>query len=130
MKKYFTLIVCSLASACLSYASNFNSSDEQRIPLEITKDITEKHGYEFERTCTQPIITAYYNPDASTIECEVYKIGIVNIYIIDITGSILDYVISETEVPTIVPLSTASSNSSFYIIIESELIYAEGYICQ
>lgn len=40
MKKYFTLIVCSLASACLSNASNFNSSDEQRIPLEITKDIT------------------------------------------------------------------------------------------
>ena len=126
MKKHFTLIIVLIAciSRCLSM--EMTSIDSEKVSFEQTmRDEYEHNNFERSRNY---IIDARYYGESNIIELDLYNIGIAHIYIIDLLGNVADYTIAETNTYTPVALSTEFTYGNFYVVVDSEYVYAEGYV--
>lgn len=127
MKRYFTLIATLLISISFCYSMQASTMESQQVTFrQIDK---KKFDYgDFERSNNHPIIEAFYYPEINDVEIELYNIGVANIYIIDTTGEVLEHTIIDTDTYTTATLSTALCKGNFYIIIDADYMYAEGYV--
>lgn len=126
MKKYFTLIIVLIAciSRCLSM--EMTSIDSEKVSFEQIMRKEYEHK-DFERTLNYMIDARYYG-ESNLIELDLYNIGIAHIYITDLLGNVTNYTITDTNTYTHVTLSTEFTNGNFYVVVDSEYVYAEGYV--
>lgn len=127
MKRYFTLILALLVSISFCYSMEAVSNETKKVSF--VQSDRKKFDYgDFERSNNHPIIEAFYDNTNNNVELELYNIGVANIYIIDTTGAVLGHTIIDTDTYTTVTLSTALCKGDFYIIIDADYTYAEGYV--
>lgn len=127
MKRFFTLV---LLTTCVSISNAMNSTIADNAPVQMTvrKHSTSKNDYEYERSLETYIVNVFYDTHNKEIECELYNIGVANVYIVDTLGNIIDEKHIDTDVPTFIYLSSSLCNRNFYIVVDSECVYAEGYV--
>lgn len=85
---------------------------------------------DFERTINYLIIDGFYDPVNNEIEIELCNIGTAYIYIVDMAGAIVNEAIVETDTYTTVTLSSALCVGNFHVVVDSDYIYAEGFVNQ
>lgn len=127
MKKLFLsaallLVCCSLCLGCNNKNIGGNKS------VVIIKTLRPNQGdFEFERSCDYTVDANYY-PDIDAIVCELFNIGTANVYVVDTSGDVVDKQTVYTDNPTEVVVSTKLCNAAFYLVVESDFVYAEGYL--
>lgn len=105
-------------------------SDNTTVSMVIKKNTTEKHGYENERSMDCLNIDIQYDSVSKRIEANLYGIGLATICIVDSLGNIVDESFADTSIPSTVYLSSTSCSIDFFIIVYSDVFYAEGYVEQ
>ena len=126
MKKYLTLIIVLIACINRCLSMEMTSIDSEKVSFEQIMREEYEHK-DFERTRNYMIDARYYG-ESNLIELDLYNIGIAHIYIIDLLGNVADYTITETSTYTPITLSTEFTNGNFYVVVDSEYVYAEGYV--
>lgn len=127
MKKYFTLIAALLASISFSYSMATVSTESKKVSFVQSERKKIDYG-DFERSNNFSIIEAFYISESDDVEIELCNIGTANIYIVDMSGTVVNEAIVETDTYMMLTLSAASCKGNFYIVVDSEYIYAEGYV--
>lgn len=127
MKRYFTLIIALMASISFCYSMEAVSYETKKVSF--VQSERKKLGCDdFERSNNFPILEAFYNSESNDVEIELYNIGTANIYIVDMSGAVAYEAIVETTTYTSLTLSSALCKEDFYIVVDSDYIYAEGYV--
>lgn len=129
MKRYFTLIIAMMASISFCYSMEAVSCETKKVSF-VQSERKKIDCDDFERSNNVPILEAFYNSESNDVEIELYNIGVANIYIIDTIGVVLENTIIDTDTYSAVTLSTALCKGNFYIIVDADYIYAEGYVCK
>lgn len=127
MKRYFTLIIALMASISFCYSMEAVSYETKKVSF-VQSDRKKVDCDEFERSNNFPILEAFYNSESNDVEIELYNIGTANIYIVDMSGAVAYEAIVETTTYTSLTLSSALCKEDFYIVVDSDYIYAEGYV--
>lgn len=127
MKKYFVFIIILLASASLSYSMVSVSTENKEISF-VQSEKKKVDSGDFERMNNVPIIKAYYNSESNDVEIELCNIGTANVYLVDTFGVIVNETVVETETYVTFTLSSTLCNGNFYVVVDSDYIYAEGYV--
>lgn len=127
MKRYFMLVLLTLF-VNVSYAMTSMVADSAPVQMTVIKHTTSKNNYEFERSLEAYVVNAVFDAHKKEVQCELYNIGTTNIYIVDTMGNIMDEKHIETDEPALVCLSSTFCEGGFYIVIESECVYAEGFV--
>ena len=117
MKRYFMLVLLTLF-VNVSYAMTSMVADSAPVQMTVIKHTTSK-AY---------VVNAVFDAHKKEVQCELYNIGTTNIYIVDTMGNIMDEKHIETDEPALVCLSSTFCEGGFYIVIESECVYAEGFV--
>lgn len=130
MKKMFflslllTVLVTSNAAACL-----LRDDDKSRIDF-VRDNISGTKGdhHDLGRTLnSENWIEGYLNISRKEVELSLFNVGEVEVFIINDFNQIIDYAKTDTDSPVDVSFSiTAPGN--YYIIISSEICYAEGNV--
>lgn len=71
-------------------------------------------------------IEVYKYPNIGEVGVSLYNIGAAEIGLYDSNGQEVCYDFVDTDIPVTVNLSIMGSHGTFYIVINSELYYAEG----
>jgi hypothetical protein len=129
MKRYFTLIIALMASISFCYSMEAVSCETKKVSF-VQSERKKLDCDDFERSNNFPILEAFYNSESNDVEIELYNIGTANIYIVDISGAVAYEAIVETTTYTSLTLSSALCKEDFYIVVDSDYIYAEGYVCK
>lgn len=129
MKRYFTLIATLLISISFCYSMQVTTVESQKVTFrQIDK---KKFDYgDFERTINYLIIEGFYDSVSNEIEIELCNIGTAYIYIVDMAGAVVNETIVETDTYTTVTLSSALCAGNFHVVVDSDYIYAEGFVNQ
>lgn len=127
MKRYFTLIIAMMASISFCYSMEAVSCETKKVSF-IQSERKKIDCDDFERSNNVPILEAFYNSESNDVEIELCNIGTANIYIVDTSGTVVTEAIVETDTYTMLTLSVASCKGNFYIIVDSDYMYAEGYV--
>lgn len=127
MKKYLTLIIALMASISFCYSMEAVSYETKKVSF-VQSDRKKLDCDDFERSNNFPILEAFYNSESNDVEIELYNIGTANIYIVDMSGAVAYEAIVETTTYTSLTLSSALCKEDFYIVVDSDYIYAEGYV--
>lgn len=124
-KKLFVLLLFFVYSSiiCYSYSYYMNSNENIIVPITVKK----KNNNQYERSNLIPLVEAYCDTQRNEVECHLADIGTAHIYIVDIRGAVVDEKMVETDIPVYVTLTTTSCVGGFYIVIDSDYVYAEGY---
>lgn len=126
MKRYFTLVLLTLFVS-VSYAMTSTNADNTPVQMTVSKHTTNNNN-ELERNLEPCIVEVFYDTNNGEIKCELYNIGATDVYVVDIMGNIIDERHIDADFTTHVHLSSACCNGGFYIVVDSEYVYAEGYV--
>ena len=119
------------AMLCLATFSAFgqNSGDsETPVPVGITvhkqeiissTDTQERSLYYWE-------LNAYVYPTSRVVEVSLYNIGDAIVSLVNTNGEVVDSTEVNTSIPSTVTLQVDGSNNTYYIVVISPTIYAEG----
>ena len=124
-KKLFVLLLFFVYSSIICYSHSYYMNSNENIIVPITVKKTNSNQYE--RSNIIPLVEAYYDTQRNEVECHLADIGTAHIYIVDIRGAVVDEKTVETDIPVYVTLTTTSCVGGFYIVIDSDYVYAEGY---
>lgn len=124
-KKLFVLLLFFVYSSIICYSHSYYMNSNENIIVPITVKKTNSNQYE--RSNIIPLVEAYYDTQRNEVECHLADIGTAHIYIVDIRGAVVDEKTVETDIPVYVTLTTTACVGGFYIVIDSDYVYAEGY---
>ncbi len=124
-KKLFVLLLFFVYSSIICYSHSYYMNSNENIIVPIT--VKKKNNNQYERSNLIPLVEAYYDTQRNEVECHLADIGTAHIYIVDIRGAVVDEKMVETDIPVYVTLTTTSCVGGFYIVIDSDYVYAEGY---
>ncbi len=124
-KKLFVLLLFFVYSSIICYSHSYYMNSNENIIVPIT--VKKKNNNQYERSNLIPLVEAYYDTQRNEVECHLADIGTAHIYIVDIRGAVVDEKTVETDIPVYVTLTTTSCVGGFYIVIDSDYVYAEGY---
>lgn len=124
-KKLFVLLLFFVYSSIICYSHSYYMNSNENIIVPIT--VKKKNNNQYERSNLIPLVEAYYDTQLNEVECHLADIGTAHIYIVDIRGAVVDEKTVETDIPVYVTLTTTSCVGGFYIVIDSDYVYAEGY---
>lgn len=116
-----------MASISFCYSMEAVSNETKKVSF-VQSEREKIDCNDFERSNNFPILEAFYNSEGNDVEIALYNIGVANVYIIDTTGVVLEYTIIDTDTYSTVTLSTALCKGNFYIIVDADYTYAEGYV--
>lgn len=128
MRKFFTFIVFTIVCCNFCFA-NYSCDNQGNKVVLVIKPLRPNPGdYEYERSIDDYFVDAYYYSDAQEVECELFNLGVATVYIVDTNGLVVNQQTAITNTPTDIVLSTSTCQGPFYIVIESDKVYAEGYV--
>ena len=73
-------------------------------------------------------LNAYVFPISGVVEVSLYNIGDVIVSLVNAYGEVIDSTEVSTNIPSTVTLQVDGSSKTYYIVVSSPTIYAEGYI--
>lgn len=124
MKRFIYLTMLLIFSFGNAMGNNaiINEVTKTRIPIDhTTHDALKDHGRSVDH-----FIDAYLYTETGVVEVNISNMGITEVYIIDSSNQLVDYISVNTDTVPTVYLST--SGSGYYsIVIMSVACYAEGY---
>ncbi len=103
-------------------AEDKNSSGPTRIEM----DITNTSSNEYERSIDIPIIEAIFYSNIAEVEVLLHNIGNATISLVNADGEVVDSAEVDTSIPSTVTLQVDGSSNTYYIVVTSPKIYAEG----
>lgn len=119
-----SLLFIGSVGICYSQLYNVNCKDNNDVSLIVN---IKDNNRQYERSNLIPLVEAYYDTQRNEVECHLADIGTAHIYIVNIRGAVVDEKTVETDIPVYVTLTTTSCVGGFYIVIDSDYVYAEGY---
>lgn len=126
MKQLFKITLMLLASITITSTFANNPDTEKEVHFIVVTQKTE--STDIERTLNNPIFNARFDTLTHDVNFQLYNIGIAHLYIIDNNGNIIDNTTVDTDSPVYATLSTEACNGSFYVVIDTSYIYAEGIV--
>ncbi len=126
MKRYFTIISMFLIGAFSLFGENISVESQTDIIIVKTDTIYKPGTFNRDRSANPYSIEVYLYPAIGEVEVSLYNIGAAEIGLYDSNGQEVCYDCVNTDIPVTVNLSTMASHGTFYIVINSELYYAEG----
>ena len=127
MKTKIIIVMLFLMIANIGFSMSAFHITTTRIPFHYIHKNNSNYR-RLERTHHFQIIEAYYNPQDKSIECKLYNIGTAGICISNTKGELINFTTTETDYFVSIKLSTESAKENFYLIIDSECIYADALI--
>ena len=73
-------------------------------------------------------LNAYAYPTSGVVEVNLYNIGDAIVSLVNTNGEVVDSTEVDTSIPSTVTLQVDGSNNTYYIVVTSPKIYAEGCI--
>lgn len=102
-----------------------DSNPPESIRIEVDKKMTQTTSPQ-ERGLVGYDIEAYLYSDLKYVEVYLCDIGDAYVSIVDVYGTLVDYVYVDSETPMTIALNVASGCGDYYLVISSPVIYAEG----
>lgn len=126
MKTLFLSAVLCLATLC---AFGQNSGDSGTpVPVGIT--VHEQEAMTSTDTQERSLhyweVDAYIYPASGEVEINLYNIGNATVSLVNANGKVVDTTEVDTNIPATVTLQTDGSSNTYYIVVFSRSIYAEG----
>ncbi len=126
MKRYITLISLLLIVTFSLFGGN-NSETLQTDKILVRANIVNKGSMSnMSRSVSHYTIEVYVYPDLREVEVSLYNIGTAEVDLYNSYGQLVSYDCVDTDIPVTVDLDPMSDHGTFYIIIDSELYYAQG----
>lgn len=128
MKKILLFAFCTAISLVLAAESSWHTdSDSNKIDLEKTQLGPEFPIKEGPRSVSY-FLEAYYNTQFNQIEIHHEGLGDCDIYILDSLGQEISLINTYSSCYSVDTLSVPTDIDTYTIVIESETVYAYGYI--
>lgn len=127
MKRYVIMCIVLLLAGTISLFGETNSINAEKKLVKVEK-IYKGHVSNYPRPVSLYTIEVYMYPDLGEVEVTLYNIGAAEIGLYDSNGQEICYDCVDTDIPVTVNLSAMASHGTFYIVINSEMYYAEGAI--
>lgn len=124
MKKILLAIVMLAFSTFTMLGMSNTNSDEEKERIETVKKVFT--GGLIPRSIDSYVIDAYLLLRTGEVEVSLFNTGESEVYIIDSTGQTVDYTSVITDIPSTIYLST-NGPGSYYLVIVSDIYYAEGH---
>lgn len=125
MKKIIATMMLLMTAnvSSIATAEDKNSSGPTRIEM----DITNTSSNEYERSTSIPVVEANFYFNIYEVAVSLYNIGDATVSLVNAEGEVVDTAEVDTSIPSTVTLQVDGSNNTYYIIVTSPTIYAEGY---
>ena len=121
------------AVLCLATFNAFGqSSGDSSTPVPVGMTVHEQEiilssGTQ-ERSLYYRELNAYVYPISGVVEVSLYNIGDAIVSLVNAYGEVIDSAEVDTSIPSTVTLQIDGSSKTYYIVVSSSRIYAEGYI--
>lgn len=128
MKKFLLLTLCAAISLVMAAESNrLTGTESNKIDLEKThlgQDFPKQEG----PRSVLYFLEAYYNTQLAQIEIYHEGLGNCYIYILDSFGQEVSHINTYSSCFSLETISVPIHNGTYTIVIESETVYAYGYV--
>ena len=119
------------AALCLTTLCAFGqNSEDAGTPVPVGMTIHEKEIIlstdTQERSLYYWEVDAYVHPASGEVEVNLYNIGNATVSLVNANGKVVDTTEVDTNIPATVTLQTDGSSNTYYIVVFSRSIYAEG----
>ncbi len=126
MKTFILSAMLCLATLCAFGQNNGDSETPVPIIMQQHKTKTQSTTDTQERSLHYWELDAYVYPTSGIVEVSLYYIGDATISLVNANGEVIDTAEVETSIPATVTLQTDGSSNTYYIVVFSRSIYAEG----
>ncbi len=126
MKTFILSAMLCLATLCAFGQNNGDSETPVPIIMQQHKTKTQSTTDTQERSLHYWELDAYVYPTSGIVEVSLYNIGDATISLVNANGEVVDTAEVETSIPATVTLQTDGSSNTYYIVVFSRSIYAEG----
>ena len=109
--------------------SSANLDDEDKdVVMEAKKHYFISPDLEFERSIIVPVVEATFNEATDLVVLQLCHIGDASIYIVDRYGVVADSAVVDASGYVSITLSAAMCQGCFYIVVDAQVVYAEGFV--
>ena len=126
MKTFILSAMLCLATLCAFGQNKGDSETPVPIIMQQHKTITQSTTDTQERSLQYWGVSAYVYPTSGIVEISLYNIGDATISLVNAHGEVVDSTEVGTNIPSTVTLQTDGSSNTYYIVVFSPSIYAEG----
>lgn len=128
MRRYlFFVLLVLLVDNNTVLATTKSSTENKEVVMNVHRKNTGTSN-RYERTILTPTINVFFDENLQQVTFEMFQVGEANIYIIESTGAVIDSKFVYAYEDVVATLSSHLASDSFYVVIESDIVYAEGYI--
>lgn len=128
MKKLFFLLICAATSFTMAAESKeLSGSDSKEVKLEETPLVPQQPIKEHPRSATY-FLKVFYDDQLSAVEIQHDNLGDADFYILDATGLVVSQTSTYSNTYTVESIDVPSANGTYTLVIDSENVYAFGYI--
>lgn len=126
MKTIILSAMLCLTTLCAFGQSSGDSGAPVAVIMEVHKTITQSTTDTQERSLHYWELNAYVYPTSGVVEVNLYNIGYVTVSLVNANGEVVDSIEVDTSIPSIVTQQVDVSSNTYYIVVISPIIYAEG----
>ncbi len=128
MKKLFILFICAVTSFTMAAESReLSGADSKEVKLEETPLVPQQPTKERPRSATY-FLKVFYDDQLNTAEIQHDNLGDADFYILDATGQVVSQTSTYSNTYTVESIDVPSANGTYTLVIDSENVYAFGYI--
>lgn len=128
MKKLFFLLICAATSFTMAAESKeLSGCDSKEVKLEETPLVPQQPIKEHPRSATY-FLKVFYDDQLSAVEIQHDNLGDADFYILDATGQVVSQTSTYSNTYTVESIDVPSVNGTYTLVIDSENVYAFGYI--
>lgn len=126
MKTFFLSVALCLATLCAFGQSNGNSGTPVPVIMQSHENSTVSTSDTQERSLHYWEVEAYVHPVSGEVEVNLYNIGDATVSLVNAKGKVVETLDVATNTPATVTLHVDDSSNTYYIVVLSPVVYAEG----
>lgn len=128
MKKIIFLFICAVTSFTMAAESReLSSSESKEVKLEETPLVPQQTIKEHPRSATY-FLKVFYDDQLNTAEIQHDNLGDAEFYILNASGQVVSQTSIYSNTYTVESIDVPSANGTYTLVIDSENVYAFGYI--
>lgn len=128
MKKIILLFICAVTSFTMAAESReLSSSESKEVKLEETPLVPQQTIKEHPRSATY-FLKVFYDDQLNTAEIQHDNLGDAEFYILNASGQVVSQTSIYSNTYTVESIDVPSANGTYTLVIDSENVYAFGYI--
>ena len=126
MKTLILSAVVCLATLCAFGQNNEDTNTPVPVGMTVHKKEAITSTDTQERSLQYWEVDAYVHPTSGEVEVNLYNIGNATVSLVNANGIVVGSTEVDTSIPSTVTLQVDGSSSTYYIVVFSPTIYAEG----